>query len=63
MNQDYMTVQEAAKMLGVSCMTIRNFLLKKHYFNGVRIGRQLRIDSESFQAYLTKSSICDQCII
>lgn len=57
MNQDYMTVQEAAKILGVSCMTIRNFLLKEHYFKGFRIGRQLRIDRISFQEYLKKAML------
>ena len=57
MNQNYMTIQEAAEILGVSCMTIRNFLLKKHYFKGLRIGRQLRIDRESFQVYLKNSQI------
>lgn len=57
MNQDYMTVQEAAEMLGVSCMTVRNFLLKEHYFKGLRIGRQLRIDKISFQEYLKNAKI------
>lgn len=57
MNQDYMTVQEAANTLGVSCMTIRNFLLKEHYFKGFRIGRQLRIDRISFQEYIKNSML------
>lgn len=57
MNQDYMTVQEAAEILGVSCMTVRNFLLKEHYFKGLRIGRQLRIDRISFQKYLDHAKL------
>lgn len=57
MNQNYMTVQEAAEILGVSCMTIRNFLLKEHYFNGLRIGRQLRIEKLSFQEYLKNAKL------
>lgn len=57
MNQDYMTVQEAAEILGVSCMTVRNFLLKEHYFKGFRIGRRLRIDRVSFQEYLSRAKI------
>lgn len=59
MSQDYMTVQEAAEMLGVSCMTVRNFLLKEHYFKGLRIGRQLRIEKASFQEYLDHAKLRD----
>lgn len=57
MGQDYMTIQDAAEILGVSCMTIRNFLLKEHYFKGLRIGRQLRIERTSFQEYLKNAKL------
>lgn len=55
--EQYITIQQAAKTLGVSEATIRNFLLKKHLFNGKRFGRQLRIEKESFQKFVKCSEI------
>ena len=40
----YITIRQAADMLGVSDSTIRNFLLKDHLFKGRRFGKQLRIE-------------------
>lgn len=51
----YITVREAAQILGVSTSTIRNFLLKNHYFKGKRIGRQLRIERDSFTDYVNRT--------
>lgn len=53
----YITIRQAAETLGVSEATIRNFLLKKHLFNGKRFGRQLRIEKESFQKFVRQSDI------
>lgn len=55
--EQYITIQQAAKTLGVSEATIRNFLLKEHLFNGKRFGRQLRIEKESFQKFVGQADI------
>ena len=55
--EHYITIRQAAETLGVSEATIRNFLLKKHLFNGKRFGRQLRIEKESFQKFVRQSNI------
>lgn len=54
---DYITVKEAALMLDVSDATIRNLLLKQKLFKGRRIGKQLRINKESFLEYLQKTEL------
>ncbi len=51
---EYITVKEAAQILGVSEATVRNLLLKQKLFSGRRIGKQLRINMESLQDYLKK---------
>lgn len=56
-SDNYITTQEAAEILNVSSTTIRNFLLKKHYFKGKRFGKQLRIDRESFMEYVKHAEI------
>ena len=48
----YISVRDAAQILGVSTSTIRNFLLKNQYFKGKRVGRQLRIEKDSFTDYV-----------
>lgn len=53
----YITIREAAAILGVSESTIRNFLLKDHLFEGKRFGRQLRIERESFQKFIKKAEL------
>ena len=54
---EYITVKEAAQILGVSDATIRNLLLKQKLFKARRIGKQLRINKESFFAYLEKTEL------
>lgn len=54
---EYITINQAASILGVSEQTIRNFLLNKKYFNGKRFGRQLRIEKRSFLEYIEHSKI------
>lgn len=54
---EYITINQAASILGVSEQTIRNFLLSKKYFNGKRFGRQLRIEKRSFLEYIERSKI------
>lgn len=51
---EYITINQAASILGVSEQTIRNFLLSKKYFNGKRFGRQLRIEKRSFLEYIER---------
>lgn len=57
MNKEYISVHEAAKILGVSQMTIRNFLIQKHYFIGKKFGKQYRIDKESFEYFIENSNV------
>lgn len=45
---EYITVKEAAQILGISEATVRNLLLKQKLFKARRIGKQLRINKESF---------------
>lgn len=54
---EYMTVKEIAEILGVSETTVRNFVLKQKLFKARRIGKQLRINRESFQEYLEKTEL------
>lgn len=54
---NYITIRQAAAILGVSESTIRNFLLKDHLFKGKRFGRQLRIEKESFEEFIKKSEV------
>lgn len=54
---EYMTVKEAAMILGVSETTVRNFVLKQKLFKARRIGKQLRINKESFMEYLEKTEL------
>lgn len=54
---EYITINQAASILGVSEQTIRNFLLNKKYFNGKRFGRQLQIEKHSFLEYIERSKI------
>jgi len=54
---EYLTVKDAAQMLGVSDATIRNLLLKQKLFKARRIGKQLRINKESFFTYLEKTEL------
>lgn len=53
----YITIRQAAEILGVSDATIRNFLLKDHLFTGKRFGRQIRIEKDSFQKFVKQSEI------
>ncbi len=53
----YITIRQAAEILGVSDATIRNFLLKNHLFTGKRFGRQIRIEKDSFQEFIRHSKI------
>jgi len=55
--QEYITVKEAAEVLGVSETTVRNFVLKRKLFKARRIGKQLRIMRESFLEYLDRSEL------
>ncbi len=55
--ENYITIRQAATILGVSDSTIRNFLMKYHYFDGKRFGRQLRIDKESFDRFINQANI------
>ena len=54
---NYLTVKQAADILGVSESTIRNFLNKRNYFNGKKFGKQYRIEKESFENYIKTSNI------
>lgn len=54
---EYMTVKEVAEILGVSETTVRNFVLKQKLFKARRIGKQLRINRESFLEYLEKTEL------
>ena len=54
---EYITVKEAAQILGVSEATVRNLLLKQKLFKARRIGKQLRINKESFLEYLEKTEL------
>lgn len=54
---NYITIRQAAAILGVSESTIRNFLLRDHLFQGKRFGRQLRIEKESFEQFVKNSEI------
>ena len=55
--EHYITIRQAAEILGVSDATIRNFLLKDHLFEGKRFGRQIRIEKDSFQDFIKKAKI------
>ncbi len=55
--ENYITIRQAAAILGVSDSTIRNFLTKYHYFDGKRFGRQLRIDKKSFDKFINQADI------
>ncbi len=55
--EHYITIRQAAEILGVSDATIRNFLLKDHLFEGKRFGRQIRIEKDSFQDFIKKANI------
>ena len=50
-------VEEAAQILGVSEATVRNLLLKQKLFKARRIGKQLRINKDSFMGYLDKTEL------
>lgn len=54
---EFITIKEAASILGVSEVTVRNFLLKKKFFKAKRFGRQIRIEKKSFYEYMDKSDI------
>lgn len=54
---EYITVKEAAGILGVSEATVRIFLLKQKLFTAKRFGKQYRIDKESFYEYLRKTEV------
>ena len=54
---DFITIKEAAEILGVSEVTIRNFLLKNKFFKAKRFGRQIRIEKKSFYEYMENSEI------
>lgn len=54
---EYITVKEVAEILGVSETTVRNFILKQKLFKARRIGKQLRINKESFMEYLDKTEL------
>lgn len=53
----FISVKEAAKTLGVSQATIRNFILKEKLFKACRVGKQLRIDFDSFERYMESIEI------
>ena len=55
--EHYITIRQAAEILGESDATIRNFLLKEHLFEGKRFGRQIRIEKESFENFVKNSHI------
>ena len=55
--EHYITIRQAAEILGISDATIRNFLLKDHLFEGKRFGRQIRIEKDSFQDFIKKANI------
>ena len=57
---EYLTVIEAAQMLGISANTVRTFL-KKGYFKGKRFGRQYRIERVSFLEFLESAEVKNDC--
>ena len=54
---EYITVKAVAEILGVSETTVRNFVLKQKLFKARRIGKQLRINRDSFMEYLEKTEL------
>lgn len=56
MKETYITAKEAAKILGVSKVTIYNFL-KQGLFRGKRFGKQIRIDLKSFNEFIDAANV------
>ena len=54
---EYITLKDAARILGVSQVTVKNFILRDKLFKAKKFGRQYRIDKESFAEYIEKSEV------